>query len=349
MAGPDWIPLPFLSCPHRLQSWPVPSVLSCGWKRKTWAVPHTSQCPATPRGFGHCPESKKWITFGLDSPLFVLTNSLRRAWLPLWGKTKKKSYSFVFILWTKWFRLCPQMCIAGFVFCLCDSECGHVSLLMRVLVCFCVLCVGVQSRTCPAGHSLVRPSVRPGERSHSATLATVRARCPPQSAALFLPSLLPLTAASSAVSTGRWPTPRSMSCLSHSSSRIHTRMPTPKMHINTVGPLTHLKGSHADMQKLSRPCTSAEEGARASLRGRTARVTMRHSHGCNYIPLKEMSVFCWSCYFTAVDKQCWGFCFCSWQGRGLKIWSISADKFGVSKTLNNHNVYATWLQDLPLF
>lgn len=162
---------------------------------------------------------------------------------------------------------------------------------------------GVQSRSCPAGHSLVRPSVRPGERSHSATPAAVRALCPPQRAALFLPSLLLLTAASSAVSTGCWPTPRSMSCLSHSSSSIHTRMPTPRMHINTVCALIHLKGSHADMQKLSRPCMCAEEVELASLRGRAARVTMRHSNGCSFIPLKEMSVFCWSCSLTSEVKQ----------------------------------------------
>lgn len=54
------------------------------------------------------------------------------------------------------------------------------------------------------------------ERSNSATPVTVRALCP---LLPFLPSffLLLLTAASSAVSTGRWPTPRSMSCLSQTS------------------------------------------------------------------------------------------------------------------------------------
>ena len=101
------------------------------------------------------------------------------------------------------------------------------------------------------------------ERSHSATPVAVRALCPPQCVALlpslpplpfFLPSLLLppllllllLTAASSAVSTGHQPTPRSMSCLSHTVRAAITL--THKMHMNTVCVPTHYNGHTLQMK-----------------------------------------------------------------------------------------------------
>lgn len=91
------------------------------------------------------------------------------------------------------------------------SPCYIGAGVLIVLMCLCTH-TGIQSQTRPA----VSVHLSSLERSQSATPVAVRALCPPlhpsSSFSFFLLCLL-LTAASSAVSTGHWPTPWSMSCL----------------------------------------------------------------------------------------------------------------------------------------
>lgn len=108
----------------------------------------------------------------------------------------------------------------------CSLESGDMLLHLLCIVsdhCVCVcLCACLLMDLCCHQGIVLSVHLSSQERSHSATPVAVRALCPAQCISLLLPpsitplppSLLLLTAASSAVSTGCRPTPRSMSCLS---------------------------------------------------------------------------------------------------------------------------------------